>query len=37
MLKQMDAGLNQIVKNEGTQDSEIPYAWPQGGDMVNFR
>jgi hypothetical protein len=28
--------LNQIVKNEGTQDFEIAYTWPQADSILNF-
>jgi hypothetical protein len=31
----MAPSLNEIVKNEGTQDFGIAYTWPQGDDMVN--
>jgi len=29
-------GMNQIVKNEGTQASVIPYTWPHDDGMVKF-
>jgi hypothetical protein len=28
--------LNQLAKNEGTQDSEIPYIWPQADSILSF-
>ncbi len=28
--------LNQLAKNERTQDSEIPYTWPQTDNILNF-
>ncbi len=32
----MASGLNQLAKNEGTQDSEIPYTWPQADSILKF-